>query len=340
LSGFPGGGFGSGGGGGGGFGGGGFHAGGFDAFNMFEQMFNQQGGGGRRRGGPGGGGFQFNFGGGPGMGGGRRAQPQELFPKGSPVIRLGKPKFPDNSSKYIWLVVFCGNEVPSCQKVKPEVEKLAEKVKDSFKVGAVDCTSKEREAEFCMDMGVDLESLPAFAMVIDGKLEFYFDDDEDNPSLPNAKGLHTFAIEHMPKALVANINHMKNIEERLLSKGDFVGSVLLLTDKYETSSLYYSLAYHYRKTFNFGESRAKNLNLAKEFGVKKYPLLIVLVPKGKGEESYSATHDLVKYSGDMKADPIIKWLDQVEEKIKGKQKSKPTQNPTAQKKRNRQRTEF
>ena len=195
-----------------------------------------------------------------------------------------------------------------------------------------------------MEIGVDLENLPAFAMVIDGKLEFYFDDDgdDDNPQIPNAKGLHTFAIDHMPKSLVHNINHMKQVEERLLSKPKFMGSVLLLTDKYETSPLYYSLVYHYRDTFVFGESRAKNLNLAKEFGVKKYPLLLVMVPKGKGEESHSDTHDLIKYAGDLKADPIIKWLDGVEEKLSGKPKKKPTttQKPSAQKRKRRQRTEF
>ena len=93
--------------GGGGFGGG-FHSGGggfgggagFDAFNMFEEMFANAGGGGRRQGG---GGIKFNFGGGGGGGGfpggggfgGGGGQPQDLFPKGGPVVRLGKPKFPD-----------------------------------------------------------------------------------------------------------------------------------------------------------------------------------------------------------------------------------------------------
>lgn len=241
--------------------------------------------------------------------------------------------------------MFYGNQSPACTKVKPQVEKLAEKVKDSFKIGAVDCTSKEREAKFCMEKGVDLEQLPAFAMVIDGKLEFYFDDDEDDDNLqiPTAKGLHTFAVDHMPKSLVFNINHIQQAKDRLLSKENFWGSVLLLSDKYETAPLYYSLAYHYRHEFVFGESRAKNLNLGKEFGVKKYPLLLAIVPKGKGEESYSETHDLIRYtSGELKGDPIIKWLDRVVEKLGGKTKKKPStsQKPSAQKKRSRQRTEF
>jgi hypothetical protein len=211
-------------------------------------------------------------------------------------------------------------------------------VKDSFKIGAVDCGSNAREGEFCMEMGVDMATLPAFAMVIDGKLEFYFDDDEDeeNQQIPTAKDLHEFAIDHMPKSLVSNINHMPQVEDRLLSKQGFLGSVLLLTEKYETSPLYYSLAYHYRHKFAFGESRAKNLNLAKAFGVKKYPLLLAIVPKGKGEENFSDTHDLFRYtSGTLKGDPIIKWLDGIVEKMEGKPSKKPLnkQKPRDEKKK-------
>ena len=87
------------------------------------------------------------------------------------------------------------------------MDKLAEKVKDSFKIGGVDCSSTQREAMFCQEMGVAMENLPAFAMVIDGKLEFYFDDDdEDSQKVPTAKMLHEFAIDHMPKSLVHNVS--------------------------------------------------------------------------------------------------------------------------------------
>lgn len=324
----------------GGFGGGGAHFGGFgggagpgfDPFTMFEQMFSQHGGAAGGGGGnfqfrgggsnfqfPGGGGFPGGAGGFGGMGG-KGVQPQDLFPKGGPVSKLGKPKFPNKSSKHIWLVAFYSNQVPACSQAKPHVDKLAEKVKDSFKVGAVDCASNQREAAFCQEMGVAMESLPSFAMVIDGKLEFYLDDNgEAKQQTPTAKQLHDFALDHMPKSLVHNVNHMEQVKERLLPKEKFLGAVLLLTDKYETSPLYYSLAYHFRNKLVFGESRAKNLKLGKEFGVKKYPMLFVLVPKGKGEERYSESHDIVRYSGGLKGEPIIKWLDKVLGKVEGKE---------------------
>jgi curved DNA-binding protein CbpA len=339
-------GFGAGGGGfqGGGFpsGGGGSHTfhfggggGGFDPFSMFEEMFAGGGGGGGSHrhfkmnmggeGFPGGSGF----GGGGGFGGfpGRQQQqaPQELFPKEtSKVVRLGKPKFPDASSKHIWLIVFYTNDSPLSAEAAPHVERLAVKVSGTFKVGVVDCAKNEREAKFCVsEYKLDVDSLPAFAMVVDGMARFYYDDDDDEDeggrkgqSVPTSKALYEFAMEHMPKQLIHNINHVvPHIEERLLgaaAKRRLRGAVLLLSDKYDTSALYYSLAYQFRNAFVFGESRAKNLKMAQAFGVKKYPLLIVFVVKGKGAESYSATHDIVRYSGtDFKKDAIAKWLDGV-----------------------------
>lgn len=337
-------------------------------------MKNKGGGGGRRGGGgasfkfggggPGGG--SFNFGGGfPGGGGaggfpggfggfgggggpgrpGQQQQQQDLFPKGGPVVKLGSPKFPDNTSKFVWLVIFYAPGSQSCVRAAGEVNKVAEKVKDSFKVGAVDCSKNDKEADFCMSKGIDLESLPKYAMVINGKLEFYFDDDDEEDEgpiqIPTAKTLHTFAVEHMPKSLVNNINHATQVQDRLiakLAKKGILGAVLLLTDKYETSTLYYSLSYQYRQSFAFGESRAKNLNLAKEFGVKKYPLLVMIVSKGKGDESYNNSLDLVRYSGELKGPPITKWLDKMYTKLGGKTEKTKKEKPP--KKKRTSRTEF
>ena len=336
-------GFGGGGGGAGGqhhfhFNGGGGGAGGFDPFQMFEQMFADSGGGGFGGGGgfPGGGfgggggfpggGFQGGFQGGgggfpgggfgggfPGNGGGHQRQrpPEDLFPKGlANVAKLGAPKFPNSSSKHLWLVVFYDNQNQQCQQAKPAVEKLAEKA--SFKVGAFDCGKTPRETAFCQKQGVD--NVPSFAFVVDGELAFY---EHDGPS---AKDLHDFAMGNMPQHLVLNINHPHQVEERLLTgKGD--KGILLLTDKYETSSLYYGLAYRHRKQFAFGESRAKNLNMAKQFSVKKYPLLVALVPSGAGDEAYSETADIVRYSGEMKSERISKWIDSVSKWTQSRRKA-------------------
>lgn len=320
----------------------------FDAFKIFEQMFGEQAGsggggtqfrfntaGGNGGGFPGGGGFGGGGGGFPGGGFGRQQQqqqpPQDLFPKDTPgVSKLGSPKFPDAASKHLWLIVFYDNESPSCATAKPVMEKLAEKASSSFKVGAMDCGKNGAETAFCENKGVATNNLPVYAFVVDGKLHFYVDANNARQVAP--KNLHDFAMSNMPKQLVVNINHPSQVVERLLKNttakasgaSSPSASVLLLTEKYETSALYYSLAYKYRgQKITFGESRGKNLNLAKEFGVKKYPLLIALVPTGTGDETYLAnTADLIRYTGSMKSSKDISaWLDNVEKRIKAKRKA-------------------
>ena len=290
---------------GGGFGGGGFpggrttfhfsNGGNFDAFRMFEEMFPRSGGAGGF-GGFGGFGGSHGF---PGGGSGRQPKPQELFPKEGKVVRLGKPKFPDSRSKHIWLVVFYTNDSQACTQAKPAVDQLAEKA--AFKVGSVDCGRNEQATLFCAEKGVGRDDVPRFAMAMNGKLIFYSETD----SIPSAKALHDFLVENMPTDLIQNINHVSQIHDRLLSKNK--DAVLLLTDKYETSTLYMSLSYQYRSDFIFGESRAKNLELSKEFGVKKYPLLIAIV-KQHGQVKWG-NYELIRYEGSINGKEISRWLE-------------------------------
>lgn len=338
---------------GGGGGGGGFNFGG-DPFSMFEEMFSGMGGGGGGGGGGfGGASFDFGdmFGGGGGMGGmggmggggrgrgrgggGRRQPPpaQELYPKSSPVSRLGKSKFPDKKSKHIWLITFYTNESQGCVEAQPKMEKLAEGLKGTVKVGAVNCGSNEREERFCMEQtGEDSSSLPYYIFISEGNIVKY----EENPSSASVKSLKNFVDENMPKHLVHNVNSMAHIETRLfdpvrtaIAKASATKAssstsrrskrvskhqkavVLLLTDKYETSSLYASLAHTYRESFIFGESRAKNIHLAREFKVKKYPLLVLLTPStNKKNNDDSPSYDnLIKYEGKISSASIAKWLD-------------------------------
>jgi curved DNA-binding protein CbpA len=342
---------------GGGSGGGG--GAGFDPFEQFAQFFGGGGGGGgggsRHTGGFPGGGGGFGGGGGggggrhtgfagaggfPGGGGGGGGPPPDLFPKNhAAVTKLGSPKFPNESSKFLWLVVFYRNDVnqPACANAKEQLESLAEKVKDGFKIGAIDCGKNAHEATFCSNQhNVGKDRVPQFGFVVNGQVIMYSSQDA-----PTAKNLHQFCMDNMPKSLVQNINHVAQIQERLLDplldKSSLLGAVLLLTDKYETSSLYYSLAYSHRSSFVFGESRAKNLALAKEFGLKKYPLLVVLVPKGSSssrsssygstQKSYNDQFDIIQYTGELNGKAIGKWLAQIPAKSRRKSSnsSKPRQ---------------
>ena len=264
---------------GGGFGGG--RGPGPDIFEMFSKM----GGGGRGGGGGGFGGFGGN-------GGSRARQVPDLFPKGkSKVARLGKPKFPNSKSKHMWMILFYSNDDNVSRQIAPTYESLAEKNNLPYKVGAVDCHHSERETMFCD--AKNMRDLPQIVMVLDGKLHVM----EEAMDRKTAKEMHNFALDHMPREIIQNINNLPQLQERLLEKQK--PAVLLLTDKYETSAMYYSLAYQFRSQFLFGESRAQNLNLGKEFGVKRYPHLVYFDRKGKQHV----------YEGKIQKELIVDWLE-------------------------------
>jgi hypothetical protein len=264
--------------------------------------------------------FKMNFGGGGGgFGGGFQQQhpnqhnqqqqqrgPPELFSKNSSpgISILGESKFPDTSSKFLWIVFFYANDSQESATMKPHIEKLAASLQGTFKVGVINCKLNSKESSFCTRKGMDIRNLPSIGVVSEG--EFYKYDFQSPLSM---KALHDFAIGKMPYHLVTMCNHPQTIEDRLLSpmrKQGKVGSILLLTDKYETSPKYASLAYQYRHEFIFGESRAKTLSMAQHFKVKKYPLLIAfIIPKGNKK---SQEVDVIRLE-DVKTDEISKWID-------------------------------
>jgi len=242
--------------------------------------------------------------------GGRQQQAQELFPKNSPsgIAPLGKAKFPDKSSKHLWIVIFYDNNSQECAQIKPSIESFATKTKGTFKVGAVNCRRGQADMDFCRKEKIDLQSLPAFGFVVDGKIHMYT---EGKPSM---KELHDFAIEKTPFDGVHMINHPSAIDERLKNvskKQNKIGSILLLTDKFETSSKYAALAYQFRDQFIFGESRGKTLSMAKHFNIKKYPTLVAIL-----------SNDKIVQMEVSKSQDLAKWIDGLVSKNGSKARSK------------------
>lgn len=310
-------------------GGGGGRSANFDPFSMFEEMFGAGAGGPGRR--PGGGG-----GGGP---------PPDLFPKGeSKVAKLGQPKFPDRKSKHMWLILFYEPGGRESQKAAQNLEKLAQKGNLAYKVGAVDCRTSQRETAFCQQKDINLNDLPQYAFVLDGELKMIIDEEDGIPASGLApRDLHDMIGELMPKHLIQNINNLPQLEERLLAKDS--GAVLLLTDKYETSSMYYSLAYQFRhQNLKFGESRAKNLKLAQSFGIKKYPTLIALLPASVAAtqgEAYNDQWRLLRFDGDAKKkDAILRWLEDISNLLSGSTEKTKRSSSSSSNRRSRRRDEF
>eukprot|EP00986_Skeletonema_menzelii_P002308 scaffold627_cov144-Skeletonema_menzelii.AAC.17 len=327
-----------------GFQGGGSHHtfNGGDAFKMFEQMFGGGGGfgggGSRSRGGRGGGaggfpgmgGFEqmFQGMGGGGMGGqqGQRRQQQQqaapIFKKDDPsgVVPLGKAKFPDARAKHAWLLLFYDKDnqqdattqkfVSLAKQLSEVVLKKAKNNKNGmvFKVGAIDCSGEAMK--FCQKKLGKNNALPSFATVLNGSVNAV----NDAEVMKNAKSLHDHTTDSLIKieGLIVNVNSLQHVKSRILASSPTPGhpsiAILLLTDKYETSSLYASLAYRHRLDgfAAFGESRAKNLELAKKFQVKKYPQLIALIGNEDKVERYE--------SEAMDGESLSKWLGKLSNK--------------------------
>jgi curved DNA-binding protein CbpA/predicted amidophosphoribosyltransferase len=303
-----------------GFGGGGGGSrtqGGFDPFSMYEEMFGKKTGGG---------------GGQPQQKKSPAAQP-DLFPKGeSHVAKLGKPKFPDKKSKNMWLIMFYASDNKESRQVSEKYENLAAQSNLPYKVGSVDCRMSPREEMFCAEKGIDSTKLPSFSLVIDGELITY---DDYVYRSSSSKAFHTFCMENMPKQYINNINNLPQMEERLLISSasnpnqnienrSSMPAVLLVTDKYETSSMFYSLSYYFRNDFVFGQSRAKNLKLSQTFAVKKYPTLLAFVPLScskLSKEKYNDEYGLIRYTGSLKKEKITTWLEKIKTNIaKGEKK--------------------
>ena len=285
------------------------------------------GGGFRFGGGGGGGGGGFNFdnmggmGGMPNFGGvggdgGRQTQQRTTTPvsKNDPsgLVPLGKSKFPDVHATHPWLILFFNSKmfdqdsttkhyVSQAKQLSEGLLKKAKNVKNGmiFKVGAVDCDGDA--LRFCQSkLGKGVE-LPTFATVLNGSVSVV----TDNDTLTNAKKLHDHTTDSLLKVegLILNVNSEQHIQSRLFASSPVPGhpsiAILLLTEKYDTSPLYASLAYRHRQDgfVGFGESRGKNLQLGKQFSVEKYPTVIALINSDKKVERFSgASLDLESLS--------------------------------------------
>ena len=180
-----------------------------------------------------------------------------------------------------------------------------------FVVGAVDCSG--RALQFCqskldskhLDLPVFVTTLQNTISVIDNK-----------DTLQSTRKLHDYVQSALLNiGLIVNVNSAQHIQSRLLAFSPTPGhpsvAIMLLSEKYETSPMYASLAYRHRADgfASFGESRGKNLQLGKQFSVKKYPLLVALFGNEGNIERFE------KYKGaSMGLESLSKWLNSLTKK--------------------------
>ena len=114
--------------------------------------------------------------------------------------------------------------------------------------------------------------------------------------------------------------------------------MLLLTSKFESSLLWASLTYKYRDIVALGESRGSNLQMAKFFSVKKYPMIVAVaeddpadvvekkVKRGGAEKN--GFKILEVYKGEVEKGSIESWIDEIVENAKEERETPKHQTKT------------
>lgn len=312
-SGFPGGGTGF------NFGGGGFPGAGSgfnfqqrDPFEMFRNMFEGDDSsfgsdtGASFAGFPGGGFSGARFPG--GAGGSSRSQQESpnLYADASKdVSTLTGSKFPNKSSKYIWLIHFYSARDPLSAQLKKRIVSLASHLRtQGIKTGSLSC---DQNLPFCKSKGIaSMNALPSIQLIV-GDSSFAYDPDADEMNDDySTKSILQFMQNFIPiqstgteksasesnqdkgKAVSSNIS-LINI--RLVHQvdqfvsitcadkklGTFGVGFVIFTSEYETPLYVKSLAYLLRSKAPVAEVRASNDAISRHFQLQSpvnYPILI------------------------------------------------------------------
>ena len=261
-------------------GGGQQHGGNFqDIFNFFF------------RGGMGGGGFQQNF----------QEGPEKNFFENTDVLFLKMENLSKLlSRRKIWFVYFFKSKDEGFEAMKQKIVDIASKTYGIFNFGAVNCKDDE---EICEDYSV--YSTP--------KVIYFPDSGSDEEEY---KGPIEFqSILKYGSKLMQNFVRIINKD----NYNDFITThseryhVLLFTSKKSTSPLFKALSKDYLNKLNFGEIRQSETELIKNYNVKTFPTLMILVE--------AETEEVDVFKDEMKYDTIKKFLNKYAYKKKEENKN-------------------
>ncbi|KAL2063813.1 hypothetical protein VTL71DRAFT_5618 [Oculimacula yallundae] len=225
-----------------------------------------------------------------------------LYPKSSKVLQLDGKNYDRliAQSNYTSIVEFYAPWCGHCKNLQPAYEKAAANLQGLAKVAAIDC-DEEMNKPFCGQMGV--QGFPTLKIVKPGKtpgrpiVESY-----DGPR--TAKGIVDAVIDKIPN-LVKRVDD-KSLEAWLAESNE-TAKAILFSDKGKTSALLKAIAIDFKGSINVAQIRNTDKEKAslELFGVSKFPTLLLL-PGGKEAEG-------LVYDGEMKKDPMVKFLTQAAE---------------------------
>ncbi|KAI7083065.1 putative disulfide isomerase [Hortaea werneckii] len=184
---------------------------------------------------------------------------------------------------------WCGH----CQNLKPAYEKAASSLKGLAKVAAVNCDAEENKP-LCGNMGV--QGFPTLKIVRPGKKPGR-PAVEDYQGARSAKAIADAVVERIP-------NHVRRLKdsdfEAWREEGD-EPKAILFSEKGVVSALLKAIAVDFKDVMSIAQIRNKDKAAVDAFNVEKFPSLLLLPGGGK---------DPVFYDGEMKKDPMVKFLSQ------------------------------
>jgi len=211
----------------------------------------------------------------------RPSRPKEMYDfKEGNVKKLTPNHFPDRTdSKYTWIIHFFKKNNQQCYKLTEIFQKLAEKNKGMLRFGAIDCSEHE---EFCARHKVFAH--PTIMMFKGGRGDKYL-------GVVRAKPIQKWAKANMGKNIY-NLRIRQNMDDFLKKDRSKKAHVVLLTDKYETSTIYKALSWKYRDSMSFGEVRASNKAFNHLFPAHEYPSMYVVLEYGDDPIIYEGAFTL------------------------------------------------
>ncbi|KAK4144457.1 uncharacterized protein C8A04DRAFT_27916 [Dichotomopilus funicola] len=221
-----------------------------------------------------------------------------MYTKKSPVLQVESKDYDQliTKSNYTSIVEFYAPWCGHCQNLKPAYEKAAKSLDGLAKVAAVNCDD-EANKPLCGSMGV--QGFPTLKIVRPKK-------GGGKPTVQDYQGQRTASA--IVDAVVQQINnYVVKVEDKSLDK--FLSDqespkAILFTEKGTTSALLKSIAIDFAGVITIGQARNKEAKTVETFGVEEFPTL-VLLPGGDAPA--------VVYDGELKKDPIVKFLSQAGE---------------------------
>ncbi|GAB1740176.1 hypothetical protein NU219Hw_g5294t1 [Hortaea werneckii] len=218
-----------------------------------------------------------------------------LYGKSSSVLSVDGQSYrrliadSNHTSIVAFYAPWCGH----CQNLKPAYEKAATSLKGLAKVAAVNCDAEENKP-LCGNMGV--QGFPTLKIVRPGKKPGR-PAVEDYQGARSAKAIADAVVERIP-------NHVRRLKdsdyEAWRDEGDGPKAILF-SEKGVVSALLKAIAVDFKDVMGIAQIRNKDKAAVDAFKVEKFPSLLLLPGGGK---------DPVFYDGEMKKDPIIKFLSQ------------------------------